>query len=380
VSEINKKIIDKLKSADWTLAQSSSRGHLSSLHPYPARFIPQIPDKIISIVDSDKRMNILDPFAGCGTTLIEGLRAGHNVAGIDINGISVLLQKVYTHPYDQIELDNYFYTVKKIEEYIKSPLKKQVFKDIPNLDHWFNSDSKEIVFNVLSYLEKCSIKESVRNLVKFSVSRILVKISNQQSDTQYRSVDKKLSRDQIIVTLLNSFRTVGNDFQYKTLKPSGNVVINLGDSRKIDSYKDIQNVDMIITSPPYPNAYEYWLYHKYRMYFLDFDPIWSRSHEIGARPHYSGNGKLDENDFKRDMTEVLANIHTVTNKDAVQFWIVGDSIIKGRRINNSQLISEACDKTGWKVREIVERTMLRRKASFQGIGRQIKEDILFITR
>jgi site-specific DNA-methyltransferase (cytosine-N4-specific) len=380
VSELHKKIIDKLKSADWTLAQSSSRGHLSSLHPYPARFIPQIPDKIINLVGSDKKINILDPFAGCGTTLVEGLRAGHNVAGIDINGVSVLLQQVYTQQYEKIDLDSYFYTIKNIEEHIKNPFKKQVFREIPNIDHWFNNDTKEIIFNVLSYLEKCTIKDSVRNLVKFSVSRVLVKISNQQSDTQYRSVDKKLSRAQIIDILVNSFKSVGNEFQNKNIKSSGNVVINMGDSRKIASYKGIHDVDLIITSPPYPNAYEYWLYHKYRMYFLDFDPIWSRTHEIGARPHYSGNGKLDESDFKRDITEVLANIYTVTNKDAMQFWVVGDSIIKGRRINNSQLITEACKETGWRVQEIVERTMLRRKASFQGIGRQIKEDILFITR
>ena len=41
-----------------------------------------------------------------------------------------------------------------------------------------------------------------------------------------------------------------------------------------------------MTSPPYPNAYEYWLYHKYRMYWLGMDPIAVRQQEIGARPHY----------------------------------------------------------------------------------------------
>ena len=51
-----------------------------------------------------------------------------------------------------------------------------------------------------------------------------------------------------------------------------------------------QPVSLVITSPPYPNAYEYWLYHKYRMWWLGFlDPIAVKEREIGARAHISSN-------------------------------------------------------------------------------------------
>ena len=43
-----------------------------------------------------------------------------------------------------------------------------------------------------------------------------------------------------------------------------------------------RRVGLVITSPPYPNAYEYWLYHKYRMYWLGLDPIAVKKQEIGA--------------------------------------------------------------------------------------------------
>jgi site-specific DNA-methyltransferase (cytosine-N4-specific) len=46
------------------------------------------------------------------------------------------------------------------------------------------------------------------------------------------------------------------------------------------------NVGLVITSPPYPNAYEYWLYHKYRMWWLGFDPLAVKEKEIGARAHF----------------------------------------------------------------------------------------------
>ena len=32
------------------------------------------------------------------------------------------------------------------------------------------------------------------------------------------------------------------------------------------------SVDFIVTSPPYPNAFDYHLYHRFRIFWLDGDP------------------------------------------------------------------------------------------------------------
>ena len=72
----------------------------------------------------------------------------------------------------------------------------------------------------------------------------------------------------------------------------------------------------LVTSPPYPNAYEYWLYHKYRMYWLGFDPIPIRENEIGARPHYfktNHQDETDENNEPGDETECCQPRIAVTN-------------------------------------------------------------------
>ena len=57
---------------------------------------------------------------------------------------------------------------------------------------------------------------------------------------------------------------------------------------------------LVITSPPYPNAYEYWLYHKYRMYWLGEDPLAVRRAEIGARPHYFRRNPEPQTTFAAD--------------------------------------------------------------------------------
>ncbi len=55
-----------------------------SIHPYPAKFIPQIPSRIIDEC-SNERHTVLDPFCGSGTTLLEARRKGRDSIGFDIN-------------------------------------------------------------------------------------------------------------------------------------------------------------------------------------------------------------------------------------------------------------------------------------------------------
>ena len=73
-----------------------------------------------------------------------------------------------------------------------------------------------------------------------------------------------------------------------------------------------QPVGLVVTSPPYPNAYEYWLYHKYRMWWLGFDPLAVKASEIGARAHFfKGSNSHTADDFKRQMTDIMGILERV---------------------------------------------------------------------
>ncbi len=66
----------------WTFdKRDTSGGHLGW---YWGNFVPQIPHQIF-LRFTKKGDWVLDPFAGSGTTLIEGLRLGRNTIGVDIN-------------------------------------------------------------------------------------------------------------------------------------------------------------------------------------------------------------------------------------------------------------------------------------------------------
>src|SRR3989344_7184157 len=138
--------VKSLKSTNWSFPDESSRGDITDLHPYPARFIPPIPESIINAFPK-RGLNILDPFAGCGTTLRAGLNAGHNVYGVDVNALANLLQRVYSYPFSGSDLVDFRDFGNDLISFLnkKRVLGARNINKIPNIEHWFDVDAREVL-------------------------------------------------------------------------------------------------------------------------------------------------------------------------------------------------------------------------------------------
>ncbi len=93
VQFFNAKDIDK----DWSFAgcKPSETGKWThSYHRYPAKFIPQIVERLIDEYIQGKNAQINDPFMGCGTTIVTAISRGLKACGTDINKIAYLITKV----------------------------------------------------------------------------------------------------------------------------------------------------------------------------------------------------------------------------------------------------------------------------------------------
>lgn len=86
-----------------------------SIHPYPAKFPPQLP-KLILEKYSKRNEIVLDPFCGSGTTLVEAKLLGINSIGVDVNGLSCLLSKVKTTPVTEIQGESISNFIERISE------------------------------------------------------------------------------------------------------------------------------------------------------------------------------------------------------------------------------------------------------------------------
>ena len=67
-------------------------------HRYPAKFIPQIVERLFDEYITDSNAHINDPFFGSGTTIVSAIARGYRASGTDINGIAYLMTKVKSTP------------------------------------------------------------------------------------------------------------------------------------------------------------------------------------------------------------------------------------------------------------------------------------------
>jgi hypothetical protein len=123
-------------------------------------------------------------------------------------------------------------------------------------------------------------------------------------------------------------------------------------------------IGLVVTSPPYPNAYEYWLYHKYRMYWLGMDPIAVREKEIGARAHFFKKNAHTAEHFMVQMSTVFKLIASVLVPSGFACFLIGRSIIKGEIIDNLAILKRAGAASGLTLLETVERTIPRTRKAF----------------
>jgi len=56
-------------------------------HRYPAKFIPQLVERLSDKYISNEEAHINDPFYGCGTTIVTAISRGFRASGTDINKI-----------------------------------------------------------------------------------------------------------------------------------------------------------------------------------------------------------------------------------------------------------------------------------------------------
>lgn len=137
-------------------------------------------------------------------------------------------------------------------------------------------------------------------------------------------------------------------------------------------------VGMVITSPPYPNAYEYWLYHKYRMWWLGFDPLAVKENEIGARAHFFKREHHTEENFWDQMRTVFKLIDTVLVRSGFACFVIGRSKIHGRIIDNADIIQALSVERGMNLVARFDRVISPSRKSFNLSHANIKTETVIV--
>lgn len=364
----------RLKAVDWDFTDAS-QDSLASIHPYPARFIPDIPRELISGLGCDKGAVILDPFCGSGTTLLEAQRAGFESVGIDLNPIACLISSVKTKElppeFLPVAHDVYEQAKNTFDGYVDIPT-------IPNLDHWFKPDVQKALSSLLTHIDEQS-DVNLKNALKLALSSIIVRVSNQESDTRYAAIDNNYTANDVLESFLTACNKIHEAKKRNSVNLECSKIFNQ-DILSVLASDFVKPVGLVITSPPYPNAYEYWLYHKYRMWWLGFDPIQVRTFEIGARPHYQKKNGQTEEDFRKQMSSVFDLLSDVLLSGGHVCFVVGRSVIKGKIVDNAELIRNVAENHKMVLVANIEREIAATKKSFNLKYGKIKTENILIFR
>ena len=363
--------------AKWDFNYPLKKDPLSGIHPYPAKFIPEIPRELIAKFGVPAGTSVCDPFCGSGTTLLEAKRAGFSAIGVDLNPIACLITKT--------KIEKSLVTLSKVAEDVvskaKSSLENIRVPNIPNLDHWFKQEVQISTSCLVDSIKSIEC-DTTRSFLNTALSSILVRVSNQDSDTRYAAVENKIVGEDVFRLFLLAVNKIESAHDNEPVRTEGTRYDVLNKDIMEVSKEDFKHhkIGLTVTSPPYPNAYEYWLYHKYRMYWLGLDPKAVKEREIGARAHYFKKNPPTVLAFHKQMKHVLKLLQESSVSGGHICFVIGRSKIHGKIINNSALIERAGNELGLILVENISRQIKSNRKSFNLSHANIKTENIIVFR
>lgn len=386
------KALESLAAQDWSFTDDDTRYLTHDLHPYPAKFIPQIPAHLIARLSVPGDV-VLDPFGGSATTAVEAVRMRRRAVSIDANPLSAIIGRVKTGlmtPEIEKELDQLFaaaasYLVGvegRSMSWSEGLLARYAsfVPDIPNLEKWFTGT----VIAELALLRHL-IRETTEGLAQdaalLALSRIIIRVSNQESETRYVSEPKAIGIGLTIRAFLEALRTVRRRLEAATDEFAyADARFLIGDSRTdLPELIGENTVDLIVTSPPYPNATDYHLYHRFRLFWLGFDPRALGRIEIGSHLRHQRNGSgFDE--YQSDMHAAFEGCMRVLQPGRYAVFVVGDAVFKGKTFSTSSALNEIAREVGFETVGIISRPIHETRRSFSKPARRARSEQLIVLR
>ncbi len=316
VSDIHKaKTI--LKSINWNFYQRSAFSPYEA-HPfncrrhhwYPATFVPEIPFTLIEVLTLPNAV-VYEPFAGIGTTYFQALLLNRKPIATEICSVAVeYMRSLFILFNPELTFDSLKGDLKEMckdfnphKDYT-SNVPKNVLID--NLRPWYSEDTLKQLSFLFIKEASCSDK-AMKAAMQISISATLKTVSSQ--DRGWGCIadnvlpKQKQVKDKEVFDLFNKhvnrllkdisehlkYVMHGYDSIYKELSEKQTIF-----HEDVRECKEIPNnfVDLVVTSPPYPNMTDYVTSQRLSYYFLGFD-LTDRDLEIGARSRRARKDAID---------------------------------------------------------------------------------------
>ncbi|NLV26843.1 MAG: site-specific DNA-methyltransferase [Methanomicrobiales archaeon] len=367
---------------------------------YSCSFVKTILDNY-----SDKEANVIDPFCGVGTTLVESFTNNRNSVGFEINPYAAFVSKTKLNSFN---IDPYDLEI-CIDEYQKYYLKSLLSKEKPTTQppKGFRSKvpfySPKVLLKVLISLDYINSIENldIKNLFMMAFASTMVRYSNYSYEPSL-GTRKGSGKDDIIdysvneeitAKLFSILEDIKNIKRKRSIEETTTSMVIQDSFVNFKKYLNSNSFDLLITSPPYLNNYHYNRNTRPQLFWLDlvqsskdlkqyelsnFGQFWQTvrdKEEIelnfslpgsdlpetinkikAANPNcknYGGFGWANyASQYFNDCMVFCRIIDELLDISGKAFIVIGNSIIQGIPVNTDQYLGEIAEEVGLKVNQI----------------------------
>jgi hypothetical protein len=296
--------------------------HVHRLHPYLGKFIPQLVEVLLARY-LPRGGRVLDPFAGSGTTLVQGLESGLDATGGDVAAFNCLLMRVKTSRYNEFALEHDLREAcRRLAEGLE-PVEVGGF-----VGEWYAAQAAaELLFwrdlaadykhaDVLRVVLARAAR-SARRTTHFDLDFPRTPQLEPYWCHKHRRECRPVERASHFLRRY-ALDTLARIKEFARVRDRGREAVVLhGDSREADWGGPF---DGIVTSPPYPGLIDYHEQHRYAYELLGLDD--RREREIGAAAAGTARGSLDA--YSESIAAVLARAREALPAGAPVVIVVND--------------------------------------------------------
>ncbi|MCK6529808.1 hypothetical protein L6R50_20380 [Myxococcota bacterium] len=299
-------------------------------HAYPGRMHPEVARRVLAARPAAR--TVLDPFVGGGTTLVEAMVAGREVAGVDINPVALLISRARTALLGEAERRAFAVQAREISERVFAAARR---REGVRLSAAARSQSRWYGPHVLMELQglvdavQAVPEPRLRDLHRAVLSSILVKVSVQKADSAAEATPRQVGRG-TASTLFGrkAEELAGMLGELAAAVPPGTPppLLLLADARVLPGIGDV-TVDLVLTSPPYPGTYDYLAHQARRLPWLGLQSHRAAADraEIGARRR----GGRGEEGWREEQGAWLRAVRRVLRPGGEAFVLLGDGVVDG---------------------------------------------------
>ena len=381
---------------------------------FSSSFVSEVLDREI---EGKTKLTVLDPFAGVGTTLVEGIKRGYDVVGFEINPYAALacevkLDAFKRNPEAIVDVANraYAFVKERIgngsspftsppqgfhtkDRFLSPKVERQVLfmKDFISTEKekWLKHLLLLVLGSVLVGVSNYSYEPSLGRRVAVGKAEIL------DADLSVIIRDKLLHMANDIETFLRGAPKIKKDLTTRIFKES---YLESGIDRL-----GIASVDILITSPPYLNNYHYVRNTRPQLFWLDLaeDTVELRTLEMssfgkfwqtvrgeseitldfsypdlekklkelrslnGNKGPYGGPGWANyAATYFNDCARFVSITAQVMKPEGLVIIVIGNNILQGIEFKTEEFLAQIARKAGFEVRGL---HMVRKKRTGSSI-------------